>query len=102
VSDDADEVEHRACIPALVVPGNFNLHAVIPYGCTTEDIHQAMASSTQFLQLVNEQLHAQGMLGLESLLMPANFSGIVSEFMNVSNSQVLQDAREEWIPQRPS
>lgn len=84
MSDDADELERRACIPALIVPADFNPHAVIPYGCTTEDLHQAMRSFTQFLQLVNQQLHASVMLRLESLLMPANFSGIVSEFMNVS------------------
>lgn len=84
MSEDADELERRACTPAPVNPGDFNPLAVMPYSCATGDIHQAMTSFIQFLQLVNQQLHASGMLRLESLLMPANFSGIVSEFMNVS------------------
>ncbi|MFI5274058.1 MAG: hypothetical protein ACHQ4H_13575, partial [Ktedonobacterales bacterium] len=44
----------------------------------------AMTAFTAFLGVVNRQLHTQGMQRIETLLMPANFSSIVSEFMNVS------------------
>jgi hypothetical protein len=43
-----------------------------------------MAAFIEFLRVVNTELHAKSMVRLESLLMPANFSSVVSEFMNTS------------------
>lgn len=47
-----------------------------------EYIAQAMHAFNDFLGFVNQQLHSRNMVRLESLLMPANFSSIVSEFMS--------------------
>lgn len=79
-----DALERAACIPKLVERGNFNDLAVIPYGCAIEHIYEAMQAFAHFLQVVNLELNTNGMSRLESLLMPANFSSIVSEFMNSS------------------
>ncbi len=43
-----------------------------------------MADFIDFLGFVNTQLHTKQTPRLESLLMPANFSSVVSEYMNVS------------------
>jgi hypothetical protein len=77
----ADDFEKAACQPVPVNPNKFNPHAVIPYGCTTEHIMQAMRDFTDFLCLINTQLNSKGLERLESFLMPANFSSIVGEFM---------------------
>jgi len=79
-----DEGEMRACIPVSINPDFFNPDCVLPYGLTQEHIRQAMADFLDFLGFVNQQLHSRGMLRLESFLMPANFSSIVGEFMNIS------------------
>jgi hypothetical protein len=36
-----------------------------------------------FLEFINQQLHTKEMARLETFLMPANFSSIVGEFMNI-------------------
>ncbi|MEO7003656.1 MAG: hypothetical protein ABI068_17645 [Ktedonobacterales bacterium] len=83
---DADmrELERKACVPALIRLEGFNSQAVIPFDCTIHHLYQAMQEFASFLQFVNEQLHTKDMPRLETLLMPANFSGVVSEFMNIS------------------
>ncbi len=43
-----------------------------------------MTDFIDFLALINGQLHTRAMPRLESLPMPANFSSIVSEYMNVT------------------
>lgn len=43
-----------------------------------------MTDFEDFLDFVNQQLHVKGMPRLESILMPANFSSIVGEFMAMS------------------
>ncbi len=68
----------------LVVPlaeGRFNDDAQLPYGLLRQDISRAMQDFLDFIQFVNSQLHHRDMNRLECLLMPANFSSIVGEFM---------------------
>jgi len=43
-----------------------------------------MEDFLDFLGFINQQLHIKGIPRLESFLMPANFSSIVGEFMNIS------------------
>jgi len=43
-----------------------------------------MNDFSDFLGFINQQLNTKGMPRLESFLMPANFSSIVSEFMNIA------------------
>lgn len=75
------ELELASCTPAPLKPDGFNPDAIIPYGLTIEHIRHAMLDFRGFLGFVNRQLHSQQMPRLESVLMQANFSSIVSEFM---------------------
>jgi len=75
------DFELAACTPQTVLPENFNPNAMLPYGLLNEHIFRAMRDFSEFLGSINHQLHAKGIERLESLLMPANFSSIVGEFM---------------------
>lgn len=79
-----DALERAACVPEPVERESFNDRAVIPFGCTVEHVYEAVKAFTHFLQVVNVELNANGMPRLESLLMPANFSSVVREFINSS------------------
>lgn len=76
--------EATACIPIPVDPNAFNRAVRLPYGLTTEQIRKAMATFTSFLETVNRALYAKKMDRLESILMPANFSSIVGEFVGAA------------------
>jgi hypothetical protein len=76
--------EATACIPVTVDPKAFNPSVRLPYGLTIDHIRQAMENFTSFLGLVNRALHAERLNRLESILMPANFSGIVGEFVGAA------------------
>ena len=79
-----EDKELLACTPVPVNPDLFNPHCTLPYGLTLEHIRQAMEDFIDFLGFINQQLHAKGIPRLESFLMPANFSSMVGEFMNIS------------------
>jgi hypothetical protein len=74
--------EREACNPRPVVDSGFNPIAVLPYGLQIEHIRSAMIDFLDFLGFVNSQLHTKDIIRLESMLMPANFSSIVGEFMS--------------------
>jgi hypothetical protein len=76
-----NEREKAACNPVLVKRDKFNEAAVIPYGCTIDHVYQAMNELLSFLGFINTQLHTKGIQRFESMLMPANFSGMVGEFL---------------------
>ncbi len=76
--------ETAACVPAPVDQNAFNPAAQLPYGLTTAHIRQAMESFISFLSLVNGALNLKGLDRLESMLMPANFSSIVGEFVGAA------------------
>lgn len=78
----SNDLELQACKPLPVDLEHFNPDAVIPYGCTSQSIHLAMNDFIQFLTLINQELHVNGLPRFESILMPANFSSIVGEFMS--------------------
>ncbi|GIW00120.1 MAG: hypothetical protein KatS3mg058_1523 [Roseiflexus sp.] len=73
--------ELSACTPAPVRPECFNHTCNLPYGLTAQHVHQAMKDFVDFLDLINSQFCARGMLRLELFLMPATFSGMVGEFI---------------------
>lgn len=79
-----NDKEARACIPVPVNPNVFNPNCALPYGLTLEHIRQAMMDFIDFLGFINQQLHTKEIPRLESFLMPANFSSIVGEFINIS------------------
>ena len=70
--------------PIPPTKGNFNPKAVIPFGCTVKHIRLAMNEFVEFLGFINVALQSRGMPRLESMLMQANFSSEVGEFMSVA------------------
>ncbi len=78
---ELEALELVACTPHPINSSGFNQNAIIPYGCTIEDIEHAMNDFIDFLGFVNQQLHTKQTPRLESMLMAANFSSIVGEFM---------------------
>jgi hypothetical protein len=81
------DLEQAATVPVLLHMSGFNANATIPYGCTIQTIQQSMQSFLEFLGYINQHLHIKGMIRLESLLMPANFSSIVGEYIITSIPQ---------------
>lgn len=76
-----DDQEKKACDPMPVKRDKFNEAAVIPYGCSINSIYQAMNEFLGFLGFINAQLNTKGIQRFESMLMPANFSSMVGEFL---------------------
>lgn len=76
-----DSIEQMACHPVPISANGFNPSAIIPYGCTTDHVHQAMLDFVDFLGFINQQLNTRNIPRLEVMLMPANFSSIVGEFI---------------------
>ena len=60
---------------------HFNPKAVMPCGLKRSHVHDAMNTFLDFLDFLNQQLATRNLLPLESMLMPANFSSIVGEFV---------------------
>jgi hypothetical protein len=78
------DLELIACTPHQVLFDGFNPNVALPYGLRIEHLQAAMNDFTNFLGFINPQLHSKGIERLESMLMPANFSSIVGEFMSSS------------------
>lgn len=85
------DTERLACTPIPIELKAFNSHCVLPYGLKVAHIGQAMNAFTEFLGFINEQLLAKRMPRLESFLMPASFSSLVGEFMNLTIPQHCAD-----------
>lgn len=86
-----DSAEQAACIPEPVDVNAFNPTCRLPYGLAVEHIRKAMIAFTEFLGFINEQLLVKRMPRLESFLMPASFSSLVGEFMNLTIPQHCAD-----------
>ena len=69
------------CVPEQPSLENFNVNARIPFGVSVEHVFQAMVDFTGFLRTVDTELVRKGMARLEEMLMPANFSSMVGEFI---------------------
>jgi hypothetical protein len=79
-----DDLEAAACIPSAIHFDHFNLRAEVPYGCTLQHLYAAMNDFIEFLGFINHQLYTKGLQRLENLLMPANFSSVVGEFISAN------------------
>ncbi len=79
-----NDPEILACTPRGIDPAHFNQNCLLPYGLTIDDIYQAMNDFVEFLGFINRQLSVKQLPRLEKFLMPANFSSVVSEFMNIT------------------
>ncbi len=76
--------EQQACIPQPLHASGFNAEANLPYGVKTEHIRSAMRDFLDFLGFINQQLYTREIARLEKMLMPANFSSMVGEFMSAA------------------
>lgn len=76
--------ELSACTPIAVNFEKFNQNALLPYGLEIAAIQKSMSDFIDFLGFLNLQLKTKDMPRLECFLMPANFSSIVGEFMNIN------------------
>ena len=74
-------LEVTACEALSPDRGNFNQRCQLPYGLKTIDVQLAMTAWSEFLAFVNLRLYERGTPRLETMLMPANFSSMVGEFM---------------------
>ena len=81
MNDELKLLELAACTPNPIDARGFNPHTVLPYGLTASHIQSAMSDFVNFLGFINNQLHSREIERLETMLMPANFSSIVGEFM---------------------
>ncbi len=75
------DLEQIACTPLPIDLNAFNPDAVLPYGCTIAHIQSAMEEFADFLGFINGQLHTRQLNRLETMMMAANFSSMVGEFM---------------------
>lgn len=71
-------------IPEKPEQAGFNPRAVIPLGVTADHVKSAMDEFAEFLGFTDAQLVGKGMTRLEEILMPANFSSMVGEFIAAS------------------
>lgn len=76
--------EKLACVPHPLTKDGFNSDCDLPYGLTANHIMKSMQDFLDFLGFVNQQLNTKDMPRLESFLMPANFSSMVGEYMNIT------------------
>ena len=81
IPEEWKELEAAACYPQRVSMDNFNSGAELPYGLSIEHLHASMNEFVDFVGFLGQQLHSQKIPRLETMLMPANFSSIVGEFM---------------------
>src|SRR5437868_8316424 len=78
----AQNAEEKAVTPVPVDPRKFNRKCKLPYGVTVDAVQSAMKEFVDFLGLINSELYRNSMPRLETIIMSANFSSIVGEFMS--------------------
>lgn len=79
-----NNAEQIACAPEPLREDGFNPNAELPYELQIEHIRAAMNGFLEFLGFINQQLYSREMQRIETMVMPANFSSIVGEFMAAS------------------
>ena len=77
----ATDPELVACTPSPLNPDGFNPEVKLLYGLTTDAIFKAMNDFLDFLGFIDLQLHSRVIIRLERMLMQANFSSLVGEFV---------------------
>lgn len=80
----AKNLEQIACTPTPLDLTGFNPSVQLPYELTTDQLASAMNALLDFLRFINSELYRRNISRLETMLMPANFSSIVGEFMTTS------------------
>jgi hypothetical protein len=74
--------EQAACNPIALDANGFNRSVALPLGLQLSHIQAAMNDFLSFIGFVNTQLHTKQIDRLETMLMSANFSSIVGEFIS--------------------
>jgi hypothetical protein len=62
-------------------PQGWNPQVQLPYQLSRGDFHGALQDLYQFLNQANSELTGRGWERLEDSMMPANFSGLISDFV---------------------
>lgn len=78
------ELEKAACTPVPIDLKKFNENANLPFGLKIEHVQAAMQEWIDFIGFINTQLNSKELERLESILMPANFSSMVGEFLGAA------------------
>lgn len=73
--------EKLACASRPADDAHFNNNASLPHGLQISDIQSSMNDFVAFSSMMSSYLQSNSMDRLESMIMPANYSSIVSEFM---------------------
>lgn len=81
---DIQELERLASYPERVRIEDFNPNVQLPLGLRTQHICDAMNEFVDFIGFIGQQLATKEIPRLESMLMQANFSSMVGEFMGAS------------------
>jgi len=76
--------EEQACTALPINEHSFNSSCALPYGLTVKHIKAAMIDFIDLLSFINSQLYTRQTPRLETILMSANFSSIVGEFMSAA------------------
>jgi len=84
MTEEYAKMELSACEALPVEEDGLNPDVILPYSLTSEQVLKAMISFVDFLTFVNTQLNSKSIPRMEKMLMAANFSSMVGEFM-VSN-----------------
>jgi len=78
------ELERAACSPCKVDIRHFNRGAKLPHGLNVGHVAAAMNEFIDFISYIGLQLRAKNLSRLESMLMPANLSSMVGEFIGAA------------------
>ena len=79
-----EDLELKACTPHPLHGEGFNFSADLPYGLEVDHVRSSMNAYIDFLGFINQQLNTRGLQRFEKMIMPANFSSMVGEFMGVT------------------
>ncbi len=79
---DNEKLEREVLAPEPLSEEGFDPSVELPYGLRTEHVRAAMQDFLDFIGFINAQLATRRIQRLETMLMPANFSSMVGEFMN--------------------
>jgi len=77
----ASEHEESTSKPLPLNANGFNADVILPCGLEAQHIRTAMKQFLDYLTFINSQSLKRGLQRLEIMLMPANFSSLVGEFM---------------------
>ena len=77
------QIRGKDVTPIPLMDVGFNPNAEIPYGVTSDHIKKSLSDWIDFLTFMNEQLFVKQIPRLETFIMPASFSSMVGEFMNM-------------------